>query len=136
MKVTFESLWTSLRQTIIEEIKDDFSPGTYLSSFYPVSCILNITKTKLDTIIAENAAVWETEAEIPNYFKDYRRRYPNAIIDPDEPPPTEVVKAIRFLRQQRLPVSLLGEWQTLPVPEVFHHPHMFHLPTGKRSNGL
>jgi len=134
MKVTFESLWTSLRQNIIEEIKDDFIPGTYISRFYPVCCILNLAKVKLDTIMAENAAVWETEAKIPQYFKDYRRRYPNAIIDPDEPPPTEVVRAIRFLRQQRLPVSLLGEWQALPGPEVFHHPHMFHLPTGQRSN--
>ncbi|KAI4927187.1 uncharacterized protein J4E92_006353 [Alternaria infectoria] len=116
-KVTFESLWTSLRQTIIEQIKDDFIPGTYISRFYPVCCILSLSKAKLDTIMAENAAVWETEAEIPQYFKDYRKRYSNAIIDPDEPPPTEVVRAIRFLRQQRLPVSLLGEWQALPGPE-------------------
>ncbi|KAI4649355.1 hypothetical protein J4E93_003672 [Alternaria ventricosa] len=116
-KVTFESLWVSLRQTIIEQIKDDFITGTYISRFYPVCCILNLSKAKLDTIMAENAAVWETEAEIPQYFKDYRKRYPQAIIDPDEPPPSEVVRAIRFLRQQRLPVSLLGEWQALPGPE-------------------
>ncbi|KAI4693741.1 uncharacterized protein J4E84_002316 [Alternaria hordeiaustralica] len=104
-------------KTIIEQIKDDFIPGTYISRFYPVCCILSLSKAKLDTIMAENAAVWETEAEIPQYFKDYRRRYPHAIIDPEEPPPVEVVKAIRFLRQQRLPVSLLGEWQALPGPE-------------------
>jgi hypothetical protein len=131
VKVTFESLWGSIRQTIIEEIKDDFTPGTYIDSFYPVHRILNITKTKLNKIMAENAEAWATDDMIPRWFQEYRKRYPKAIIDPDEPPPTEVVKAIRFLRQQSLPGSLLGEWQTLPGIEVFHHPSMFHVPTKK-----
>jgi hypothetical protein len=129
VQVTFESLWGSIRQTIIEEIKDDFPEGTYFSSFYPVCHILKITKAKLDSIMAENAEVWENDDMIPRYFQEYRKRYPKAIIDPDEPPPTEVVRAIRFLKQQSLPGSLLGEWQKLPAVEVFRHPFKFHLPT-------
>jgi hypothetical protein len=134
-QVTFENLWPSIRQTIIERIQDDFAPGTYFSSFYPVCRILGITKEELDKIMTENARVWD-DNEIPEYFREYRKRYPKAIIDPDEPPPLCVVVAITFLKQNSLPGSLLGEWQTLPAVEVFHNPHVFHLPTKKVSNEL
>jgi hypothetical protein len=75
----------------------------------------------------ENQLVWSDD-EVPIYFQEYRRRHPTAIIDPDEPPPAELVKAIRFLKQESLPGSLLGEWQELkklPSIEVFIPPIMF-----------
>jgi hypothetical protein len=135
MQVTFEELWPSIRQEIIERILDDFAQKNYPSPFYPVCRILDITKERLDTIMAENARVW-TDDEIPPYFKEYRRRYPKAIIDPDEPPPQCVVEAMAFLKQNSLPGSLLGEWQTMPAVEVFHNPNPFYLPTKKVSNEL
>jgi hypothetical protein len=133
--MAFEDLWPSIRQTIIERIQDDFVPATYFSSFYPVCRILGITKQKLDEIMAENAKVWPDD-EIPQYFQEYRKRYPDAIIDPDEPPPQCVIAGIIFLKQHSLPGSLLGEWQTLPAVEVFHNPRVFHLPTKIVSNEL
>ncbi|CAN9365929.1 unnamed protein product [Alternaria sp. RS040] len=128
--VTFEELWPSIRQEIIERILDDFAQKNYPSPFYPVCRILDITKERLDAIMAENARVW-TDDEIPPYFKEYRRRYPKAIIDPDEPPPQCVVEATAFLKQNSLPGSLLGEWQTMPAVEVFNNPNPFYLPTKK-----
>ncbi|CAN9174716.1 unnamed protein product [Alternaria alternata] len=128
--VTFEELWPSIRQEIIERILDDFAQKNYPSPFYPVCRILDITKERLDAIMAENARVW-TDDEIPPYFKEYRRRYPKAIVDPDEPPPQCVVEAIAFLKQNSLPGSLLGEWQTMPAVEVFNNPAPFYLPTKK-----
>ncbi|CAN9363769.1 unnamed protein product [Alternaria alternata] len=132
MQVTFEELWPSIRQEIIERILDDFAQKNYPSPFYPVCRILDITKERLDAIMAENARVW-TDDEIPPYFKEYRRRYPKAIIDPDEPPPQCVVEAIAFLKQNSLPGSLLGEWQTMPAVEVFNNPAPFYLPTKKEA---
>ncbi|KAG9195141.1 cytosolic phospholipase A2 [Alternaria panax] len=128
--LNFENLWPSIRQEIIERIQDDFPPGTYSSAFHPVCRILDVTKEKLDAIMAENARVWPDD-EIPPYFREYRERYPKAIIDPDEPPPQAVVEAIAFLKQNSLPGSLLGEWQTMPKVEVFYHPNTFYLPTKK-----
>ncbi|CAN9191656.1 unnamed protein product [Alternaria alternata] len=130
--VTFEELWPSIRQEIIERILDDFAQKNYPSPFYPVCRILDITKERLDAIMAENARVW-TDDEIPPYFKEYRRRYPKAIVDPDEPPPQCVVEAIAFLKQNSLPGSLLGEWQTMPAVEVFNNPAPFYLPTKKEA---
>ncbi|RYO69628.1 hypothetical protein AA0113_g4028 [Alternaria arborescens] len=131
-RVTFEELWPSIRQEIIERILDDFAQKNYPSPFYPVCRILDITKERLDAIMAENARVW-TDDEIPPYFKEYRRRYPKAIIDPDEPPPQCVVEAIAFLKQNSLPGSLLGEWQTMPAVEVFNNPAPFYFPTKKEA---
>ncbi|KAB2104577.1 hypothetical protein AG0111_0g6535 [Alternaria gaisen] len=131
-RVTFEELWPSIRQEIIERILDDFAQKNYPSPFYPVCRILDITKERLDTILAENARVW-TDDGVPPYFKEYRRRYPKAIIDPDEPPPQCVVEAVAFLKQNSLPGSLLGEWQTMPAVEVFHNPNPFYLPTKKEA---
>ncbi|CAN9407653.1 unnamed protein product [Alternaria alternata] len=130
--VTFEELWPSIRQEIIERILDDFVQKNYPSPFYPVCRILDITKERLDAIMAENARVW-TDDEIPPYFKEYRRRYPKTIIDPDEPPPQCVVEAMAFLKQNSLPGSLLGEWQTMPAVEVFNNPNPFYLPTKKEA---
>lgn len=78
--------------------------------------------------MSENAEVWETGDDIPAYYRELRIKHPNMIIDPDEPPPAEVVKAIRFLKQQSLPGGLLGEWHALPPIEVFRPPVMFQHP--------
>ncbi|KAF1940548.1 hypothetical protein EJ02DRAFT_423884 [Clathrospora elynae] len=123
--VTFASLWPSLRQTIIEQIRDEFS-GTYYESYLPVRRILNLTESALRDILGENSDHWHVEDDIPRHSKEFHRLYPNEIVDPDEPPKREVVKAIRYLKQQSLPGSLLGEWQTpLPAIEVFRSPTMF-----------
>ena len=78
----FASLWPSLRQTIIEQIRDDFAPGVYRDSFHPVTRILNVNRNALQTIMMENQHVWSDD-EIPRYFQEYRRRHPDAVIDPD-----------------------------------------------------
>jgi hypothetical protein len=126
-QITFTSLWPSLRQTIIEQIRGDIPTGKYLDSYHPVARILNLTKNELHTIMAENSHVWSDD-EIPRHFLEHRRKNPDAIIDPDEPPPSEIVKAIRYLKQSSFPGSLLGEWQkleSLPTTEVFRPPFQF-----------
>ncbi|RAR02046.1 FMI2 protein [Stemphylium lycopersici] len=116
-QIKFESLWRSLRQTIIEEIQTDFPEATYKTPFYPAQRILNLSTEQLVTIMSGNAQVWETDDDIPAWYREQKRKHPTVIIDPDEPPPAEVVKAIRFLKQQSLPGSLLGEWHALPPIE-------------------
>jgi hypothetical protein len=74
--------------------------------------------------MAENAHVWDDD-EIPQYFLVLRKKNPDAVIDPDEPPPPELAKAIKFLKQNSLSGTLLGEWQDvkmLPSTEVFRPP--------------
>lgn len=117
--MTFESLWPSLRQTIIDEIQADFTGLGYIDAFYPVQRILKLKRAKLARIMNDNGEVWET-ADIPLYYRELRKGNPDAIIDPEQPPPAQVVRAIMFLKQKSLPCSLLGEWQVLPAVEVFH----------------
>jgi hypothetical protein len=70
--------------------------------------------------------MWTTVEDIPEHLLRYRREQPHAVVDPDYPPPRELVKAIRFLKQEHLPGSLLGEWQfDVPDLEVFRLPMMF-----------
>lgn len=83
--------------------------------------ILGLSREKLFEIMRNNAQVWTT-ADIPQYYQDQKRQSPNAIIDPDQPPPEQVVRAIKFLKQARLPGALLGEWSALPSIEVFLGP--------------
>ena len=87
----------------------------------------------------ENSQVWTVDDEIPLHMRQHKRLYPNDIIDPDEPPAREKVKAIKFLMQSHLPGSFLGEWQyPLPSVEVFRPPIMFpaHLRVvGAAANG-
>ncbi|CAO2653637.1 Nn.00g030480.m01.CDS01 [Neocucurbitaria sp. VM-36] len=116
-QITFASLWPSLRQTIIEQTCDDFPPGTYYDSYHPVKCLLGLSQSEFKTIQDENCQVWNVEDDIPRYLLEFRRLHLNEIIDPDTPPEREVVKAIRFLRQELLPGSLLGEWQ-FPLPSI------------------
>ena len=83
-------------------------------------CLLSLSKTELDTILGENENVRNAEHAIASHMHNYKTLHPTAIADPDEPPKHEIVKAISFLKQQRLPGSLLGKWQfPLPSPEVF-----------------
>ncbi|KAI0571609.1 hypothetical protein A1F97_08913 [Pyrenophora tritici-repentis] len=117
--VKFESLWPSLRQTIIDEIQDDFAGAGQPDTLYPVQRLLKITRTELLDIIEKNGQAWNTDEDIPLYYRELKRRNPDAIIDPDQPPPAQVVRAIKFLKQQHLPGTLLGEWSTLPSVQVF-----------------
>lgn len=78
----------------------------------------------------KNSEVWTVDADIPTHIQLRKRRHPQDIINPDEPPQREVVKAIKFLKQNNLPGSLLGEWQyPLPSIEVIQTPLVF-LPLG------
>ena len=122
-------MWRSLRQTIIQQIYDDFPDDAYYDRYFPVKWLLKLSDMTLKTFIEENDEVWD---DIPEHLLRFKRENPDAIIDPDMPPAREVVKAIRFLKQQHLPGSLLGEWQ-LPLPdlEVFRPPMMF--PTHLKS---
>ncbi|RMZ70023.1 hypothetical protein GMOD_00000056 [Pyrenophora seminiperda CCB06] len=121
--VSFESLWPSLRQTIIEQIQEDFVNTNRVDTWYPVQCILRLTRERLAWIIKKNSEPWSTFKDIPEYFRELRRKYPDAILDPEEAPPEQVVRAIKFLKQQRLPVTLLGEHVTLPSKEAFAEYH-------------
>lgn len=77
---------------------------------YPVRVLLDVGKDMLDSIIEENCHIWETD-EIPEYTLQVKRKSPGRSIDPDTPPPAEILKAAIFLRRKHLPGSLLGEWQ-------------------------
>lgn len=116
-KITFTSLWPSLRQAIIEQIRDDFQPGTYYDSYHPVRCLLGLSQSAFKKILDENSKVWNIEDDVPLYLREFKRLHPDDVIDPDMPPERELVKAIRFLRQEHLPGSLLGEWQ-FPFPSI------------------
>ncbi|KAF1850654.1 uncharacterized protein K460DRAFT_350683 [Cucurbitaria berberidis CBS 394.84] len=139
VQVAFASLWPSLRQSIIEQIRDDFPPGTYYDSYHPVQCLLGLSQSALKIILDENSAMWTVEDNVPKYLRDYKKLHPDKIIDPDAPPPREVVKAIKFLKQAHLPGSLLGEWQfPLPSIEVFRPPPIYSIPlrvTGSLGGG-
>jgi hypothetical protein len=124
--IDFRSLWPSLRQTIIEEIHKNFPEGAFYDSYLPVKTILELSNSTLKSIMEENAKIWNVEDEIPGYLLRYKRENPEVAIDPDDPPPQEVVRAIKYLKQMHLPGTLLGEWQfPLPDLEVFRPPMMF-----------
>ena len=88
----------------------------YRSVYEPALTLLRLEETALAAILEDNASIWETN-EIPEHLLELKRLRPNQVIDPDTPPPREVVKAIHFLKQEHLPASLLGEWQ-FPLPKA------------------
>ncbi|KAF2870858.1 hypothetical protein BDV95DRAFT_70080 [Massariosphaeria phaeospora] len=114
-KIQFEQLWRSLRQVIIDQLIDE-CPNAPGGLYGPVMRLLHIPdRAVLDKILAENSDVHD----IPQYIWDLKEEFPDKPIDPDMPPPEEVVKAIKYLRQEHLPASLLGEWQfRLPRVEI------------------
>lgn len=102
-----------------------FPSGTWHDGYPPVRHLLQINSSTFQRIVEENAHVWETE-EIPAHLLRLKQQNPGKAIDPDTPPQTGVVHAIRYLQQMHLPGSLLGEWQfPLPNIEVFRPPVMF-----------
>lgn len=113
----FESLYASLRQVIIERIRDELVPRKYHDPYHPVQVILELNHTQLAQSMADSCEVWST---IPEHLLEYRRLNPLAHVDPDTPPPRELVRAIGYLKQNHLAGNLLGEWQMpLPSAEVF-----------------
>ncbi|OAL03152.1 hypothetical protein IQ06DRAFT_292370 [Phaeosphaeriaceae sp. SRC1lsM3a] len=123
--IEFASLYPSLRATIITQIYEAFPSGTYHDGYLPVRHLLQLNKAAFQKIVQENAHVWETE-DIPAHLLRLKREDPDKAIDPDTPPQTGVVHAIRYLQQMHLPGSLLSEWQfPLPNIEVFRPPVMF-----------
>jgi hypothetical protein len=126
--IKFESLYWSLRIAIMDEVHDAFPAGSYHDSYHPVRCILQISKTTLKAIMSDNSVIWTKQAQIPKHLLSKKKADPHAVIDPEEPTQSDVVKAIKFLKQLHLPGSLLGKWQfPLPNVEVFQPPVM--LPT-------
>lgn len=115
-QISFHSLWASLRQIIMNEIADECL-GVYNSNYYPVVSLLNINAGELNTIIKENNEPFYGDSELPAHILEIKRQFPSDPIDPDTPPPREIVKAIKYLKQNHLPGSLLGEWQ-FPMPRV------------------
>ncbi|KAH7385416.1 hypothetical protein DE146DRAFT_636009 [Phaeosphaeria sp. MPI-PUGE-AT-0046c] len=123
--IEFASLYPSLRATIITQIYEAFPLGTYHDGYLPVRHLLQINNSTFQKIAQENAHVWENE-EMPAHLLRLKKQNPDKAIDPDTPPQTGVVHAIRYLQQMHLPGSLLGEWQfPLPDIEVFRPPVMF-----------
>ncbi|KAL6703368.1 hypothetical protein ACN47E_009710 [Coniothyrium glycines] len=118
--ILFSNLYYSLRQTIIAEIHGQFPEGLYHDTFHPVKVILGLSGSAFSAIQSEDSKPWNVEDPLPKHVEDYKMRNRNMMVDPDSPPPAEIVQAIKFLRQEHLPCSLLGEWQyPLPPIEVF-----------------
>jgi hypothetical protein len=65
-------------------------------------------------ITNENDEAWD---EIPTHLAKLKEEHPDDPIDPELPPQRRIVQAIRFLKQEHLPGSLLGKWQ-FPIPHV------------------
>lgn len=102
-----------------------FPKGDWHDGYLPVRHLCQINQSTFDKIMEENARVWETQDEIPAHLLRLKQQNPGKAIDPDTPPQTGVVHAIRWLKQMHLPGSLLGEWQfPLPNVEVFRSPVM------------
>lgn len=115
-QISFSDLWPSLRLTIMEEIRDECE-GMHSSSYYPVAIALGLELDAVMKILYEDTKPWSEQDGLSDYVLELKRQYPNEPIDPDTPPPRELVKAVYFLRQQHLPASLLGEWQ-FPLPSI------------------
>lgn len=82
----------------------------------------------LKTTIEDNDRVWDT---IPEHLRRMKRENPALVLDEDTPPERAIVQAIKFLKQNHLPGSLLGRWQMpLPEIEVFRAPVM--IPSSKK----
>jgi hypothetical protein len=101
----------------VEQICDDFPKGAFDDCYLPVRRILDLSVEALEEVMSEKHRVWAGAGDIPEFLREYKSKYANVAVDPDTPPPRERVKAIRFLRQMRLPGSLLGEWQ-FPLPSL------------------
>jgi hypothetical protein len=90
--------------------------------YHSVKWLLGLSNMTLKTIMEENDRVWD---EIPEHLLRLKRENPGIVLDEDTPPERAIVIAIKFLKQNHLPGSLLGRWQ-MPLPdiEVFHSPVM------------
>ena len=82
IQITFQSLWPSLRSTIINEIQAA-AAGICLSSFVPVLGLLGIDEATLASVMQENHKVWTTDKEIPAHLRELKRQFPDKAIDPD-----------------------------------------------------
>ncbi|KAF2713197.1 hypothetical protein K504DRAFT_498013 [Pleomassaria siparia CBS 279.74] len=114
-RIMFHSLYYTISQTIIDEIKGEVE-GEYTNNYFPCVSLLNISAGGLQKIIRLNMDPWHETDENPEHLMELKRRNPGVPINPDMPPQTDLVNAIRYLRQEHLPASLLGEWQ-FPLPD-------------------
>jgi hypothetical protein len=125
-RIEFQALWPSLRATVIQQIYNEFPEGIYHDHYLPVQWILQISYKALRNIMTDNDRTWATVVDIPEHLVGCRSEHSGIPIDPDCPPARELVQAIRFLKQEHLPVNILGEWQfKLPDLEVFQALTMF-----------
>jgi hypothetical protein len=136
-EIEFESLYWSLRVTIINAVHDAFPTGTYRDSYHPVRCILQISEATLDAIMSDNSVVWTKLSQVPKHLVEKKRANFSAVVDPEEPTQSDLVNAIKFLKQLHLPGSLLGKWQfPLPDVEVFQPPMLLSLTPSPPSTPL
>ncbi|KAF2122189.1 hypothetical protein BDV96DRAFT_640252 [Lophiotrema nucula] len=117
-KISFSSLYYSLRQTIMDRIREQVPLNTFTDSQYHFYRLLRINgPAELSIIYEGNAQGWPDDIDVPHHLAELKRLHPGMILDPDLPPPLDLIKAVHFLMQHRLPGSLLGEWQfQLPNP--------------------
>jgi hypothetical protein len=122
-QLTFAHLYPELRAVIIDAIKDSFPEDSFFDSYMPVKWLLKLSDMQLKTIMEENDVVWD---EIPQHLQAIKNAHPELVLDEGTPSERAIVDTIRFLKQERLPSSLLGRWQfPLPDIEVFRAPNMF-----------
>ncbi|KAF2502795.1 hypothetical protein BU16DRAFT_554829 [Lophium mytilinum] len=104
-KIAFASLWPSLRWEIITQILQE-GQQTYLSATHAVQALLNL---ELEDIAKFRLEALELGDDvIPPHIIKWKLEHPNEPIDPEEAPPGELKRAYDFLRQEKLPSSLLG----------------------------
>jgi hypothetical protein len=109
----------------------EFPPKYYPDGYLPVKTILGLSAMDLKSIMDEND---EDQNYLPPHLIKLKRNNPNQPIDTDMPPQYRIVEAIKFLKEQKLPGSLLGMWQfPLPEIEVFRSPMMFSAALRPRS---
>ncbi|KAH7128596.1 hypothetical protein B0J11DRAFT_613762 [Dendryphion nanum] len=113
-EVSFRSLAHPLRQTIIEEILEG-TAGVYTDNSVAVRYLLHIDQDLLKLILAENA---DPHLPVSPHLLQKKLDCPELVIDPDEPSSLDLAKAIFFLKNERLPASLLGEWYMSNVEDL------------------
>lgn len=109
----------------MDQIRNEFSDGSYCDPSAPLKTILALSDSVYCKMMDRDAEPWTVEEGLPPHLLEMKRRYPHMVMDPDTPPWPERVQAIKFLKQNHLPASLLGEYQfPLPPAEVFRPPVM------------
>ncbi|KAF2279318.1 uncharacterized protein EI97DRAFT_455579 [Westerdykella ornata] len=141
--IHFRDLYWSLRQKIIDEIVQEAMVCFPGGGFLAVKALLGVDDKELHDILDENAdnTMKDDEKQERRRLQEKCRahhlsRYKqgkddsaihlalpessdqNEVIDPDFPHPGGLLVACIYLLENHLPISLLGEWKDLMLPQL------------------